>query len=158
MARPKKAMSVSTGKIGKEERATRAKREKNIKLTRELLVPPSWLTPIAKKEFMRVVEETAKINILDNLDLSTIAIYADAYYHYVETSKYILKNGVTMERENNFGTYEVISPYLSAQEKYAKQIFSCSTKLGLATTDRLKLIVPTGDDEVVTNKFLKLLK
>lgn len=158
MARPRKAMNVSTGKIGKDARNIRAKKEKRLKLDREELKAPNWLSIPAQKEFLRVVEETAKIDILDNLDLAVLAIYADAYTNYIKLSKYIMANGVTGKRENQFGTYEVLSPYVSAQEKYVKQIFQCSTKLGLATTDRLKLIVPGTEDEPITNKFLKMIK
>lgn len=158
MARPRKTMSVSTGKIGKEARAARAKKEKKIKVDRENLIAPNWLSLPAQKEFNRVVEETEKIDILDNLDLAILAMYADAYINYIKLSKLILKNGAIGTRENQFGVYEVVSPYLSAQERYAKQILQCSTKLGMATTDRLKLIVPGEDEEPVTNKFLKMIK
>ena len=46
---------------------------------------------------------------------------------------------------------------MNVQEKYVKQIMRCSTKLGLATTDRLKLVVPIRE-EPAENKFITLLK
>ena len=110
-------MSVSTGKIGKEERLEREIQESKLKLGRDDLRPPAFLD-----------------------------------------ADFIKLNGVTATRENQFGEYETVSPWVSAQEKYAKQIMQCSAKLGLATTDRLKLIVPTKDEEQPINKYMKYAK
>ena len=55
------------------------------------------------------------------------------------------------------GEIEIINPLINVQEKYVKQIMQCSTKLGLATTDRLKLVVPIRE-EPAENKFITLLK
>ena len=52
---------------------------------------------------------------------------------------------------------KAVSPYVTAQNKYAEQILKCSSKLGLATTDRLKLVVPQAD-EGPENKYLKYAK
>lgn len=157
MARPRKTMAVSTGKIGKAAREKRKNEEKKYKLTRDALSPPMWLDTKAKKEFKRVVAECEKIDILDNLDLAVLAIYANAYSHFVDCCDYINRNGETIEKISRYGAYEVTSPYIAAQEKYVKQIMLCSSKLGLATTDRLKLIVPVVDDESEENKFKKYL-
>ena len=111
---------------------------------------------VAKAEFVRVTTETAKIDLLDNLDLSILAIYCKAYSGYVESTEMIKQSGMTAPRKTAHGDHEVLSPYLIAQDKYVKQIMMCSSKLGLATTDRLKLIVPTKEEDT-TNKFLKYL-
>lgn len=155
--RSRKMTVVSTGKIGKQATASRAIQEEKLKLNRDALAPPAWLDESATAEFTRVVDESAQIDILDNLDLAILAIYANAYSKYVDMVKYIHQNGVTGDRETKYGTYEVVSPYVLAQEKYVKQIMACSSKLGLATTDRLKLIVP-GNEEKPNNKFLKFVR
>lgn len=156
--RPRKVVEISTGKIGKQEKQERAEQEKKIKIDRLGLKPPKWLKDdkIAKAEFIRVTQETAKIDLLDNLDLSILAIYCKAYSGYVAATEMIKQNGMTALRRTAHGHHEVLSPYVVAQDKYAKQIMLCSSKLGLATTDRLKLIVPTKEDDK-TNKFLKYL-
>ena len=48
----------------------------------------------------------------------------------------------------------MMNPAVNVQVKAAELIAKMSTKLGLATTDRLKLIVPTKEEKKV-NKFLK---
>ena len=156
--RPRKTTAVKTGKIGKKAIANRERQEKKLKLARDALAPPNWLDEEAAAEFSRVVEEAGKIDILDNLDLAVLAIYANAYTMYVQTAKKIAKFGLTGKRETLYGTYEVISPYVVAQDKYVKQIMLCSSKLGLATTDRLKLIVPSAGEDKPENKFLRFIK
>lgn len=155
--RPRKVVAISTGKIGKEQRLNRAIQEKKIKLNREQLEAgaPEWLNHEAAAEYTRVVIEAAKINLLDNLDLSMLALYADAYSLYIKASKHIQAEGLTVK---GFKGVEVPSPYMAIADKCANQIFKCSAKLGLATTDRLRLIVPTRVEEREENKFLKYLK
>ena len=50
----------------------------------------------------------------------------------------------------------MISPYVTAQARYVDTIFRCSAKLGLSTTDRLKIVVPEAEPE--ENKFTKYIK
>ncbi|WP_196607367.1 phage terminase small subunit P27 family [Pectinatus frisingensis] len=154
--RQRKVVDISTGKIGKNKRSARRQQERKIKLPRDALSPPEWLDEDAAAEFTRVAAEAGQIDLLDNLDLAILAIYANAWSRYMALVQHIQENGDTGIRENKWGEYEVMSPYLSAQERYVKQIMQCSTKLGLATTDRLKLIVPVKEDKAV-NKFIKFL-
>ncbi len=149
MGRPRKIIDVSTGKIGKDAIRNRKEQESKLKLGREELVAPNWLDNIAKEEFERITNETGQIDILDNLDLGILAIYCNAYSSYLSVTKKIGKNFLN-EKDG-------LNSLVLAQEKYVKQIMQCSTRLGLATTDRLKLIVPTKA-ETKENKFVELLK
>ena len=155
--RPRKVVSISTGKIGKEKIKARLEQEQKIKVGREqLFLPPDWLCEKAREEFNRVVEEAGHVELLDNLDLGILAIYCTAYSSYVEITEKIKKTGHLGIRVTANDEYETVHPLIVAQEKYVKQIMQCSTKLGLATTDRLKLIVPKKE-ESSTNKYLKYL-
>lgn len=157
MGRPRKAQALSTGKIGIEKIARKREQEAKLKLGREDLLPPSWLNAAGKKEFNRVVEATAKIGILDDLDLSTLAVYAQAYTDYIEVTKLLKKVGKFYTKEDGQGnTIPCVHPAVNTQEKYAKTIFQCSTKLGLATTDRLKLVVPEAETPKA-NKYLEII-
>ena len=155
--RPRKIISISAGKIGKEKRKSRLEQEQKIKVGREQLCsPPEWLSKGAKEEFERVVEEAGHVELLDNLDLGILAMYCNAYDCYVDITEKIQKTGYLGIRKTANDEYQTVHPLLVAQEKYVKQIMQCSTKLGLATTDRLKLIVPQKE-ESSTNKYLKYL-
>ena len=149
--RPRKVVDISTGKIGKKKIVNRQEQEKKIKLPRDRLESeiPEWLNETAKAEFLRIVTDAGEIDLLDNLDLPTLAIYADSYSRYIECAKAMAKDGIVIEDEEG---NQKISPFVSIADKAATQIQKCSTKLGLATTDRLKLIVPTKE-EVKKNKF-----
>lgn len=153
MARPRKTMATSTGKIGKNKIKERQAQEKELKLDKLDLLAPGYLTPVGRTEFTRVVEEAKKIDILDNLDLSVLGIYANAYSQYVEITMELQKtdSATRYVTEDN-----KISPLINAQDKVIKQIMSCSSKLGLATTDRLKLIVPQKEAPT-ENKYLRYL-
>ena len=148
--RPRKVVDISTGKIGKQKIKNRQEQESKIKLRRDKLEigAPEWLDEEARTEYSRVVEEAGKINLLDNLDLSTLAIYADNYSRYIKCAKAMATGGIVVD----VGDRLFPSPYVVIADKAATQIQKCSTKLGLATTDRLRLIVPTKE-EVKPNKF-----
>ena len=153
--RTRKIMDISTGKIGKQERLNRKIQEEKLKLDRDALEEgaPEWLRPEAAAEYNRVVFEAKKINLYDNLDLPILAIYADCYARYVEAAQYLQKHGSII----SVGDKDFVSPYVTIADKLQTQILKCSTKLGLAVTDRLKLVVPTKEEKSV-NKFLEFLK
>ena len=152
--RPRKVIDISTGKIGTQKRKNRKIHESKIKLQRDKLEvgAPEWLDEEARAEYSRVVEEAGKIDLLDNLDLSTLAIYADNYSRYIKCAKAMATGGIVVD----VGDRLFPSPYVVIADKAATQIQKCSTKLGLATTDRLRLIVPTADEEK-PSKFGKFL-
>ena len=153
--RPRKVIDISTGKISKQAKINRKVQEEQLKIDRKNLESgaPDWLSETAASEFNRVVTEAKKINLYDNLDLVVLAIYADNYSRYIEASKLAKEYGLTATSRGAF----TVSPYVEIMDKSATQILKCSTKLGLACTDRLKLIAPTKEEKSV-NKFLEFLK
>lgn len=152
MARPRKVVGISTGKISKASRASREQQEKDLKIDRKTLErgAPEWLSDEAALEYNRVVDEAAKIDLLDNLDVAALAIYADQFDRYTKASLAIQKDGAVITGKSG----RMMNPAVNVQVKAAELIAKMSTKLGLATTDRLKLIVPTKEEKKV-NKFLK---
>lgn len=144
---------MSTGNISKAEKAARAKGEKALKLSRDELKAPDWLPDKAALEFERVCKDAEKLDMLDNLDLAVLAVYADNYNRYVEASTQLSLHGHVITTDKG---YAMPSPWISILNQTAKNIFSCSAKLGLAVTDRLKLIVPVKEEKTV-NKFTKFL-
>lgn len=144
--RPPKLSVVSTGKIGKEKIKEKKEFEKKIK-TKCDLKPPTWLDKDAKKEFKRVVKELqdTELNLLDNLDLSVLAIYTQAYSQYIEITKGLREMGMHLKPK-----------YYRLQKMQVETIMQCSGKLGLAISDRLRLVVPKGDKKE-DNPFLKYI-
>lgn len=151
MGRPRKVVSMSTGKIGKAARAARSEAEKQMHVKADALSPPDWLSDRAALEFDRVVRESAELGMLDNLDLAVLAVYADNYSRYADAATHINIHGATVTTKNG---YETPSPWVAVSDRAAKNIFACSAKLGMSVTDRLKLIVPTKEEKSV-NKYIK---
>lgn len=152
MATVNKTIQLHTKHYSKKERLYREQAEKDMQLDRDQLCPPAWLSDEAALEFSRVVQQAAHIDILDNLDLGILAIYADNWARYVEAAERLQEEGLTQEGRVN----DVQSPYIAIADKAAQMIMKCSSKLGLATTDRLKLVVPEKTEKPV-NRYLELL-
>ena len=159
MARPKKSMALSTGKITKKQRADRVAEEQKLKCDRDLLEAgaPEWLDDVAKAEFERIVHEAGSIGILDNMDLSALAVYASSYSQYREASLKVQKFGMVVKSGKD-GQGASVSPFINVLDKAAARIMQCSIRLGLSATDRLKLLVPTAETAKPENKFLKFLQ
>ena len=139
--------------LTKEEIEARKDTESKLKTDREQLIAPKWLSTAAKKEFTRVVIELTRLDLVDNLDLSILAIYCDAHSKYIELCKTIKVEGLTIKHTNKAGeTNTVISPHVQIQQKYIDVIMKCSTKLGLSISDRLKLVIPKLNEKP-KNKF-----
>lgn len=153
MGRARKVISMRKGEMPKAERQAREEGEAKIKIDAENLVAPEWLTGEAQKEFNRVVSEARKIDYLDNLDLSVLAVYCDNYARYVNAATHLNNDGLVNVTDSGYATP---SPYMSILNQSAKNIFTCSSKLGLAITDRLKLIVPKAAEKP-KNKYAKFL-
>lgn len=153
--RPRKVVALSTGKIGKAEKLKRQAQESAVKIDRDDLErgAPDWLTERAKEEYLRVVREAAKVPFLDNLDKHIVAMYADAVDKYISAAEKLHKFGDVIKTDAGL----MVSPYLAVQKKAEDTIFKCSSRLGLATTDRLRLIVPKVEEKS-ENKYLKFLK
>jgi P27 family predicted phage terminase small subunit len=144
---------MSTGNISKAQKTARAEGEKALKVSSEELRAPDWLPDKAAIEFERVCRNAAQLGMLDNLDLSVLAVYADNYNRYIEASTQLSLHGHVITTDKG---YAMPSPWVSILNQSAKNIFSCSAKLGLAVTDRLKLITPVKEEKSV-NKFVKFL-
>ena len=156
VGRPRKLSVVSTKHFSKEEKEARRKQEESLKVARNL-VAPDWLCEEAKEEFYRIVEESTPLDIIDNMDISFLAMYSDAYANYYKIAEEInemeiLTESFDGEVKMNKTRYDLAR----MQEKYKSVIFQCSAKLGLATSDRLRLSIPVTDEKPA-NPFLQFI-
>lgn len=133
----------------KQERLEREMRENDLRTARDDLRPPAWLGDAARAEFCRVVDEAGKIGLLDNMDKSVLALYAHTCQLYEEAAAHLKIEGLAPGGKLN--------PYQKAATDAAKIILQCSSKLGLACTDRLKIAVPKRKKESPVNKWLPFL-
>lgn len=163
LARTKKAIDLAEGHRTKAEIETRKKQEQKFASNRiDKIKCPDYLSFEARKEFNRVVKAFAEIEgfakLVNDLDIATLSIYADAYFNYKRLTEEIAVEGATMTYTNTKGESNVVvSAKVQAQMKYAEMIMKCATKLGLSVSDRLKLVVPEPDEQP-KNKFAEFVK
>lgn len=160
--RPRKIVRTQTSKMSKEERIQRQVQESKLKVSRLQLVEAAkkmtFANKAAKDEYIRIIDAAAAVELLDDMDLAYIKMYADAWGLYNMALKDIKQQGPTIRVETGQGNVRPIkNPAVSAMNDYIKTMMQCSTKLGLATTDRLKLVVPEPDEAPV-NRFIRFVK
>lgn len=158
MARPRKSMALQTRNNTKKERADRVKAEQKLKCDRNAIEEtPDWLDENARAEFERIVTEAGSIGILDNLDLAALAVYASSFSQYQDACEKVRRYGM-LAKSGKDGKGVAVSPYINILDKAAARIMQCSIRLGLSTTDRLKLLVPAPEEKEKENKFMRFLK
>ena len=157
MARPPKLTSVSSRHLSKKDREKREKKEKEMQVDRSKMKAPTWLSEKAKEEFNRIVEESDRLEILDNLDIGFIAMYSESYTRAIELCTAMQSIDVLTEDKN--GEKIINKTRYDLQKSLDKErniIMQCSTKLGLSTIDRIKLVI-NKKDEKEENPFIKYL-
>lgn len=156
MSKTPKVVGINKKRLTKKEKLYRQAAEARVKNVARNQIEddtPQNLSEIAGEEYRRVVDEAKSAGLLDNLDLAFLAMYADNWARYTHASAQLNKYGDVIKTDKGIAP----SPYLSIMEKSANIVLKCSTKLGLATTDRLKLTIP-HKEEKKQNKFLKFLE
>lgn len=117
-------------------------------ITDRELTPPAFLDAEARKEFTRVVDAYKEIGTIDALDLTVLAVYAEAWSEYTKLAGIIAKYGSVITKRRVTGKVDIQpNPALAAQTEMVKRIMQCSLKLGMATTDRMRLVIPNATEE-----------
>lgn len=151
MVRPKQPISLvqAKGKKHLTKAEIKDRESKEVKADNDKVEPPSYLTPVLKKEFKRIANELIKIDIMTNLDCEALARFVVSEYNYQKVTKKLLKTGVDNDKYFN---------YLLMQEKLFKQSRQAASDLGLTISSRCKLVIPTKQDDKPPNKFSKFMK
>lgn len=97
---------------------------------------PDWLDREAEKVWKKTIKDMDAFEILDKVDEDVLATYCDAIVRYKETTQLIKENGYT---EMSASGSMVVSPYVKAQQSYAKIIMQYADKLGLNANARARL-------------------
>lgn len=139
MARPRKALALQTKNLTKAEIEERTYQEEHSKVNREFKLP-TWLNKKAREIFKETVEMLNTIDVLDDLDVSLLAIYSDAYARVQEVTQLIDKEGYTIIKETKGSTVAVANPNLKTLKEQQKTVLDTAVKLGLTSIDRTKLV------------------
>ena len=105
MARPRKNVAALQGNYSKEMIQDRLEQEKSITGDSDNVVIPLFIKhdEIAVEEFLRIVEELKKVNLVTNVDSTMLGIYADCYSKYVESTMAMANQPLVVEYTNKGG-------------------------------------------------------
>ena len=114
-------------------------------------LPQDLLDTKAKKEWKRVVPELKKMDIVGRLDIANLVAYCNAYSKYVEASKALRGQPLTVlspsgEKEN---------PLINVQLKYQEAFRKAADQCGLTINSRLKWAATKmkKQEEEIENEF-----
>ena len=140
MPRVRKPSQLLEGHYTKEQQKQRQMEEELARGDYDNIKPPSWLTDkTAKKEFKRLAEELLKLNIMCNLDVNNLASYCESYSKYVQATKELKGQPLTIEKQMNNGSYTMVeNPLIKIQKSYADEMRKFATLCGLSLNARLQ--------------------
>lgn len=159
MGRPKKSIDVilAEGKshYDKETIERRKEEEAAIRPSDNKTECPDWLADkVARKEYRRIAKELNNINLLTNLDITTLAQYCLAYANFLKATEELIDRPLVIEQTNKSGfTNLVENPLIRIQLKYSDEMKKHATQMGLTISSRLKLVVPKPLEDKPKNKF-----
>lgn len=124
------------------------RKNSEVKVEADNIVPPEYLTEKQTTEFMTLADELQRCNIMTNLDCDALARFVVAkgdYAEYVKLVKSIPKNIDNLSA-------------LGKADKLKRGAFAdCNTaakELGMTISSRCKLVVPKKEETPKKNKFL----
>ena len=158
MGRPRKTSQTLEGNLTVQQKLRRELQEKLIQAGAEQLVkPPKWLRDrVAKSEWKRLVKEFAQLEVISNLDLNNLGAYCNAYSGYIQVTKELKDEPLTVEHTNKFGATNTIeNPLIKLQIKYTDEMRKFSSMLGLTIDSRLKIAALKFNEKEneITKKF-----
>lgn len=113
---------------------------------------PSYLPPLAKKEWKRIAPELHVLGLLTNLDKAALSGYCASYATWVHASKEIQKHGMLIKAQSGF---PIQSPYVSIANKAMTEMRKWLTEFGMTPSSRSRIVVGTGKkypgEELLTN-------
>lgn len=138
--------------------------EEKLKVGSDKVDPPSWLCKNGKKVFRRTRNELKKIDLVQNLDINTLAIYSDNVVKYAEFEDTLRKMSELLEEANEI---EDVLERLKMKDKINKQIVNMTTKklqigdairkfaveFGLTPQSRARLAIPREKEEKPKSQF-----
>ena len=162
MARPRKNVTALQGNYSKEMIQERLEQEKSITGDSDNIIIPLFIRhdDVAVEEFLRIVEELKKVNLVTNVDSTLLGIYADCYSKYVESTMAMANEPLVVEYTNKGGeTNSVANPYIKIQNQYMQMLMKISEKYGLDPSSRSKIahLQPSNKEEEV-DPLLDLMK
>jgi P27 family predicted phage terminase small subunit len=114
---------------------------------------PKGLTSAAKKEWKRISKDLYALGLLSNIDQVTLAMYCQAWAHWLDAVEKLEKEGMIRYTEKG---YPIQNPYFSIVNKSYQQIKGMLAEFGMSPASRSRISALPGDpdpDEKDEGKF-----
>jgi P27 family predicted phage terminase small subunit len=101
---------------------------------------PPELSPLARKEWDRLVGELSALRMLTNLDRAALAAYCGAYALWAEATEAIQKYGAMIKSPQGF---PIQSPYLAIANRQAEIMMRIASEFGFTPASRSRIAAPS---------------
>lgn len=140
------------GAYTKDALKDRVDNENRIKGNSDKLYAPDFIKDddVALSKFEQLVCELKQADIIANVDIDLLAVYADAYSNYVKSTIILSMQPMVEEQENKLGAItKVQNPYIKIQQSYSAQLIKLASLFGLSPADRTRIahINPSDKNE-----------
>lgn len=152
---------IAKGKKHLTKAEIKERREQEIHINANDVIPPDYLNKKQQKEFTRIANILLDIGIMSELDEESLAHYLIANTNYVLYTKKVnsLNKKLELVSEDNLAQQDAImrllEPLLKQQDKALSQSRACANDMGLTISSRCKLVAPKTAENPKENKFSK---
>lgn len=154
-----KPVSLRTGAMTKDERINRKNAEDSLKGKKHISqTPPTDLCNKGKKAYKEIVE-SLPTDFLNNTDVHTVSIVADAIANMQKCRDIIKKEGLIVDYTNNSGAVNKDqNKAILVYQKYSEIFHKFAGELGLSPSARSKLAIMLNEEvEKESDPLLKIL-
>ena len=145
MARPRKSSDNLNGHFTKEQIEQRKAEENLIKIDAKNIVVPSWLKgKVAKAEFKRLAKLLLEIEVVNELDITSLAVYCENYERLIKVTKELETEELVINGR--------INPKMKLKLQLQDELRKLGNELGINLSARLKFAsikVQEEKDEVL---------
>jgi P27 family predicted phage terminase small subunit len=104
---------------------------------------PPELSPVAQREWARLVVELAPLRILTQLDRAALASYCGAYALWAEAMEAIQKYGAMVKSPTG---YPIQSPYLGIANRQTEIMMRIASEFGFTPASRSRIATPQHEE------------
>ena len=131
MARPRKSSDNLNGHFTKEQIEQRKAEENLIKIDAKNIVVPSWLKgKVAKAEFKRLAKLLLEIEVVNELDITSLAVYCENYERLINVTKELETEELVINGR--------INPKMKLKLQLQDELRKLGNELGINLSARLK--------------------
>ncbi len=108
------------------------------------IIKPFELSPVASKQWTKIVKELNAAKLLTNIDVHALALYCEAYATWTDAMQKIQTHGVVVKSKNGF---PVQSPFFHVANKSFEQMKGLLVEFGMTPSSRTRVSAVDDKDD-----------